>query len=199
VSRPYTVTGGRTRPRGTRYFDLVDMVVRSVRSADPNSVGSPERGQILELCRVPVSVAEVAALIGRPLGVVRVLLGDLVYENLIEVMESAPRGGVVSDHHLLGRVLERLRALLPGQRARRDLVDQAPAQRRGGGQPLAGEHEPRRAPAPDPAHHADRAARAGDHVYLRQSEERVRRGHHPGPRRRRSRCQPRRRHRARRP
>ena len=29
VARPYTVTGGRTRPRGTRYFDLVDMVVRS--------------------------------------------------------------------------------------------------------------------------------------------------------------------------
>jgi hypothetical protein len=67
-----------------------------------------------------VSVAEVAALIGLPLGVVRVLLGDLLYENLIEVMESAPRGGVVTDQRLLGRVLERLRALLP---CVRDLVD----------------------------------------------------------------------------
>ena len=72
---------------------------------------SPERGQILELCRVPVSVAELAAILGLPLGVVRVLLGDLLYENLIEVMESAPRGGVVTDQRLLGRVLERLRAL----------------------------------------------------------------------------------------
>jgi hypothetical protein len=120
VSRPYTVTGGRTRSLGTRYFDLVDMVVRSARSADPHSVSSPERGQILDLCRVPVSVAEVAALVGLPLGVVRVLLGDLLYENLIEVMESAPRGGVVTDQRLLGRVLERLRALLP---CVRDLVD----------------------------------------------------------------------------
>ena len=114
VARPYTVTGGRTRSRGTRYFDLVDMGVRSMRSADPESISSPERAQILDLCRVPVSVAEVAALVGLPLGVVRVLLGDLLYENLIEVMESAPRGGVVTDQNLLGRVLERLRAMLPG-------------------------------------------------------------------------------------
>jgi len=111
VSRPYMVTGGRTRSRGTRYFDLVDMVVRSARIADPGSISSPECAQILELSRVPISVAEVAAIIGLPLGVVRVLLGDLLYDNLIEVMESAPRGGVVTDTHLLSRVLERLRAL----------------------------------------------------------------------------------------
>jgi hypothetical protein len=111
VSRPYMVTGGRTRPRGTRYFDLVDMVVRSARLAEPAAISSPERARILELCRIPTSVAEVAAIIGQPIGVVRVLLGDLVYENLIEVMESAPRGGVVTDTHLLSRVLERLRAL----------------------------------------------------------------------------------------
>jgi hypothetical protein len=113
VSRPYMVTGGRTRPRGTRYLDLVDMVVRSARLTEPALVSSPECAQILELCRIPTSVAEVAAIIGLPIGVVRVLLGDLLYENLIEVMESAPRGGVVTDAHLLSRVLERLRALLP--------------------------------------------------------------------------------------
>jgi len=112
VSRPYMVTGGRTRARGTpRYFDLVDMVVRSARLTEPQGVTSPECAQILELCRIPTSVAEVAAIVGQPIGVVRVLLGDLLYENLIEVMESAPRGGVVTDTHLLSRVLERLRAL----------------------------------------------------------------------------------------
>jgi hypothetical protein len=112
VSRPYMVTGGRTRARGTpRYFDLVDMVVRSARLTEPTSISSPECAQILELCRIPTSVAEVAAIIGLPIGVLRVLLGDLLYENLIEVMESAPRGGVVTDTALLSRVLERLRAL----------------------------------------------------------------------------------------
>ena len=110
VSRPYTVTGGRTRPRGTRYFDLVDLVVRSAKSADTTSF-SPERARILDLCRIPISVAEVSAILGLPLGVVRVLLDDLMYENLIEVMQSAPRGGIVTDKRLLNRVLERLRAL----------------------------------------------------------------------------------------
>jgi hypothetical protein len=110
VSRPYTVTGGRTRPRGTRYFDLVDLVVRSARHADVASF-SPERARILSLCRIPVSVAELAATVGLPLGVVRVLLDDLLQENLIEVMAAAPRGGVVTDQRLLSKVLEGLRAL----------------------------------------------------------------------------------------
>jgi Protein of unknown function (DUF742) len=110
VSRPYTVTGGRTRPRGTRYFDLVDLVVRGAKSADITSF-SPERARILGLCRIPISVAEISAVLGLPLGVVRVLLDDLMYENLIEVMQSAPRGGIVTDQRLLSKVLERLRAL----------------------------------------------------------------------------------------
>jgi Protein of unknown function (DUF742) len=48
---------------------------------------------------------------GTNVGVVRVLLDDLVQENLIEVMESAPRGGAVTDQRLLSKVLEGLRAL----------------------------------------------------------------------------------------
>lgn len=110
VSRPYTVTGGRTKPRGTRYFDLVDMVVCRAGQAESASF-SPERSRILGTCQIPVSVAELAAVIGLPLGVVRVLLGDLVHENLIEVIESAPRGGAVADQRLLGKVLAGLRAL----------------------------------------------------------------------------------------
>lgn len=34
VARPYTVTGGRTRPRGERYFDLVDVVARTGQPAE---------------------------------------------------------------------------------------------------------------------------------------------------------------------
>jgi hypothetical protein len=109
VSRPYTVTGGRVRPRGTRHFDLVDMVVRGAESAGTTS-SSPERSRILDLCRIPIGVAEVAAIIGLPLGVVRILLDDLLYENLIEVVATAPQG-VVTDRRLLSKVLEGLRAL----------------------------------------------------------------------------------------
>lgn len=110
VSRPYTVTGGRTRSRSTRYFDLVDLVVRRADRTDTGSY-SPERSRILSTCRIPISVAELAAGLGLPIGVVRVLLGDLLHDDLIQVVEAAPRGGVITDRGLLSRVLEGLRAL----------------------------------------------------------------------------------------
>ena len=109
VSRPYTVTGGRTRPRGERYFDLVDVVARTGKFADGFSSG-PERSQILALCRAPVTVADLASAMALPLGVVRVLLDDLVGENLIEVRSTAPRGRV-TDKKLLRQVLDGLHAL----------------------------------------------------------------------------------------
>jgi Protein of unknown function (DUF742) len=109
VSRPYTVTGGRTRPRGERYFDLVDVVARIARRADATSF-SPERSGILEACRIPTTVAELAAALGLPIGVVRVLLDDLVHEGLVEVRETAPRGRV-TDKRLLQKVLDGLHAL----------------------------------------------------------------------------------------
>ena len=107
VSRPYTVTGGRTR--GSWQFDLVDFVVRTPKAVDTTYV-SPERSRILELCRYPVAVAELASAMGLPMGVVHVLLGDLLQENLIEVSAAAPRGRV-TDLNLLRQVLNGLQAL----------------------------------------------------------------------------------------
>jgi hypothetical protein len=109
VARPYTVTGGRTRPRGERYFDLVDVVARTGKPADSRS-SSPEHLQILALCRDQVTVADLASAMGLPLGVVRVLLGDLAGENLIQVTSTAPRGRV-TDRQLLRQVLDGLHAL----------------------------------------------------------------------------------------
>ena len=109
VARPYTVTGGRTRPRGERYFDLIDVVARSGRPAETCSF-SPERSRILDLCRAPVAVADLASAIGLPLGVVRVLLDDLVHEGLIEVRKAAPRGRM-TDRRVLKQVLDGLHAL----------------------------------------------------------------------------------------
>jgi hypothetical protein len=109
VSRPYTVTGGRTQLRGGWHFDLVDTVARTPQSADV-TYWSPERSHILELCRVPVTVAELAAAVGLPLGVVRVVLDDLLHENLIEVAAAAPRGHV-TDMGLLRQVLNGLQSL----------------------------------------------------------------------------------------
>jgi hypothetical protein len=109
VARPYTLTGGRTRPRGERYFDLIDVVARTGRSAGTFAF-SPERSRILDLCFDPIAVADLASALGLPLGVVRVLLDDLVHEGLIEVRVAAPRGRM-TDKRVLKQVLDALHAL----------------------------------------------------------------------------------------
>ena len=55
--------------------------------------------------------AEVAALIGLPLGVVRVLLADLIGDGLVTVRPQAPAAGPVTDTGLLQKVLNGLQAL----------------------------------------------------------------------------------------
>lgn len=82
--RPFIVTEGRTRPlhKGLR----VDTLVQATAAA----LSVPlefERRRIIELCQNPLSVAEVAAGLALPLGVVRVLIGDLVNEKLLLFQE----------------------------------------------------------------------------------------------------------------
>jgi hypothetical protein len=108
VARPYMVTGGRTRPVGERKFDLIDIVVATGARPGPDFSAGPEHHRILGLCQRPLVVAELAAAIGLPLGIVRVLLGDLLHEDLINVFRQAQR---VTDQHLLQKVLDGLKAL----------------------------------------------------------------------------------------
>ncbi|MFV2198148.1 DUF742 domain-containing protein [Nocardiopsis sp. LOL_012] len=85
--RPYTLTGGRTRPRDSGpWLDMITIVVaehgRAVRSLEP------ERGEILRLCHRPISVAEISARLDIPLTVVRVLLGDMLAEGDVRTRAS---------------------------------------------------------------------------------------------------------------
>jgi Protein of unknown function (DUF742) len=109
VARPYTLTGGRTRPRGETRFDLIDIVVRSGKPAD-GYLFTPERSHILDLCQRPATVADLASATRIPLGVFRVLLSDLVYDGLVSVRKQAPEGRV-TDMGLLRQVLDGLHAL----------------------------------------------------------------------------------------
>jgi len=72
--RPYTVSNGRTRP--TTALDLLSQVMAT--GATPLGYLGPEHTQALELCREPVSVAEIAAHLKLPAAVTKVLLSDLV-------------------------------------------------------------------------------------------------------------------------
>jgi hypothetical protein len=86
--RPYALTRGRTRPGRS---DLpLEALVRVVTGAtDP--VGTAERRRILDLTREQIlSVAELSAHLSLPLGVVRVLVGDLADDGLVVVHTGSP-------------------------------------------------------------------------------------------------------------
>jgi Protein of unknown function (DUF742) len=109
VVRPYTWTGGRTSP----VFDLAveTLVSTSEHGQDMAALTSEEHRAVAELCRHPRSVAEVAALLSLPLGVARVLLGDMASLGLIMVHRTANSSGDTLELDLMERVLSGLRRL----------------------------------------------------------------------------------------
>jgi hypothetical protein len=106
--RPYAVTGGRTKPR--YQLQIEAMVAASHYEARDLSVLSPECQSILGFCRDWRSVAEISAVLRMPLGVARVLIGDMAMEGLVRV-HQADHGQGRPDLNLLERVLSGLRKL----------------------------------------------------------------------------------------
>ncbi|TNY34951.1 DUF742 domain-containing protein [Thermomonospora catenispora] len=106
--RPYTVTGGRTRPR----YDLAIEALVSAAPYPPRDVTTltPEYRAIMDLCRSWRSVAEVSALLRLPLGVARVIIADMAHEGLLRLHQSRP-ADAQPDVRLLERVLSGLRKL----------------------------------------------------------------------------------------
>lgn len=89
VVRPYAMTSGRTRPSAGN-FDLIALVM-AARPVNATDVGlGPEHHAIMRLCGRPLSVAELAGNLDLPIGVVRVLLGDLLDRGLIIVRAPQP-------------------------------------------------------------------------------------------------------------
>lgn len=109
VVRPYTWTGGRTSP----VFDLAveTLVSTSEPGPDMAALTREEHRAVAGLCRVPRSVAEVAALLSVPLGVARVLLADMADIGLVVVHRGANNSGDTPDMALMERVLSGLRRL----------------------------------------------------------------------------------------
>ncbi len=108
--RPYALTGGRVR--SSTELALEAIVRLSERGAVAGDGLVAERRQICFLCTEPSSIAEVSAHLKLPLGVVRVIVGDMVTEGLLDCNGS---GGVRDDDsrdlRLLERVLDGLQAL----------------------------------------------------------------------------------------
>jgi hypothetical protein len=112
VVRPYALTQGRTRHTGES-FDLVATVM-ATHSFDPAFIDraalAPEHLSVLQLARLPTTVADIASDVDLPLGVVRVILADLRELGLIVISTPMVMAERV-DKHTLREVLNGLRSL----------------------------------------------------------------------------------------
>jgi hypothetical protein len=110
VVRPYAVTKGRTTPDGESSFGLIDVVAATgERPHQQHFRPGPEHRRILTICRRPTPVVDLTSAIDLPLGVVRVLLGDLMSQGMVRIV-SAQREQV-PDQRLLRMVLDGLESL----------------------------------------------------------------------------------------
>jgi hypothetical protein len=108
----YALTGGRTRATGE------DLPLETLVSSTPEGLSSGsglrfEHARIVDLCRSPVSVVEVAAALAIPVGVARVLVSDLHAVNMLTVHRPAAANGAPPSTEILERLLNGLRTPTP--------------------------------------------------------------------------------------
>ncbi|MER6312610.1 DUF742 domain-containing protein [Streptomyces sp. NPDC001581] len=108
--RPYSLTGGRTR--FTQVLNVETFVATlETKASEPRKPDRmPEMPAIVEVCRRMRTIAEIAALLKLPLGVVRVLVSDLADQGRIRVYGTG-HGAGRPERALLERVLSGLRRL----------------------------------------------------------------------------------------
>jgi hypothetical protein len=108
IVRPYALTAGRTRAA----VDLpLEATLRLDTSATRRAWGDDVKGRMIAVLDTR-SVAEVSALVQRPIGVVRVLLGDLVQQGYVHVQATLTENSTDDERFdLLERTLRGLRAL----------------------------------------------------------------------------------------
>jgi len=105
--RPYAMTEGRTEPTG-RDLAIEDLVAAA--AAEPPPWLSLEHRSIAVAARETMSVAELAARVDLPLGVTRVLVGDLASQGMVTV-HRAPSHAGPPNVALLEQVLNGLQRL----------------------------------------------------------------------------------------
>ncbi|UFN46382.1 DUF742 domain-containing protein [Nocardioides okcheonensis] len=81
--RSYTITAGRTATA----VDLPMEATLRLQAGAEAPVLTPSAAQVLEVCDRK-SVAEVSALTKMPIGVTRVLLGDLIEQGLVRIQAT---------------------------------------------------------------------------------------------------------------
>jgi hypothetical protein len=105
----YAFTRGRTRAAGQE-LPLEAVVTTTGLSLASGASLQMESRAIVEMCARPKSLAEIGAALRVPVGVARVLVGDLANGGYLEVHlpRTADDGG--PGHVILGRLLDGLRS-----------------------------------------------------------------------------------------
>lgn len=108
--RPYTLTAGRT---ATGVELPLEAPIHTLDDAPATDwPGGDVRKLILKLGVDRPSVAEIAAKLAIPLGVARVLIGDMVMQGYLQVHATLGDSASVEERRdLIGRTLRGLRAL----------------------------------------------------------------------------------------
>jgi hypothetical protein len=109
IVRPYSWTRGRTK--STVDLRIEALVTTSERGDDIESMTQAEHRSVADLCREPRSVAELATMLHVPLGVAKVLVGDMAGLGLVIVHKTATGGANKAHLMLMERVLSGLRRL----------------------------------------------------------------------------------------
>ena len=109
IVRAYAWTRGRTTSQFKLEIETLLTIGDRYRPTDEWL--QAEYHSIAALCQQPRSVAEVAALLSIPLGVAKVLLGDMAAQGLLVVHEVAGTDGQGPDLVLMERILSGLRRL----------------------------------------------------------------------------------------
>lgn len=107
--RPYAVTRGRTVGAG---HDL-DMLTLVMAAPYPPRLrrAEPEYADIVRLCRLPQSVAEISAVLALPLAVTKILVGDLIGEGQLDFRAPAHTDADPGDPAVLRAILDGIRKL----------------------------------------------------------------------------------------
>ncbi|MFF5019484.1 DUF742 domain-containing protein [Streptomyces sp. NPDC001165] len=105
--RPYTLTGGRTRPTHPLHL-TTRLVTRPATRPMPMSID--HEALLMHCSAVPCSVAELAARLHQPVQVVKVLIGDLLDAEALT--PANPNSPADPDVHLLRRLRDALQESL---------------------------------------------------------------------------------------
>ncbi|ASF06833.1 MULTISPECIES: DUF742 domain-containing protein [Nocardia] len=107
--RPYALTRGRTTGAGPE-LDMLTSVVTD-EAAGPLRRTEPEYADILRVCRVSQSVAEVSAQLRLPLAVTKILVGDLIGDGQLIFRAPVPTEAGPEDLNILRAVLDGIRKI----------------------------------------------------------------------------------------